>query len=73
MDLEDDSAVGSLERIEKAWESFTEESGELTVTAIGADCDCDGLNEGFAVTAEDYDAEMGCYFRAKIYFIDAFV
>ena len=72
MDLEDDSAVGSLERIEKAWESFTEESGELTVTAIGADCDCDGLNEGFAVTAEDYDAEMGCYFRAKIYFIDSY-
>lgn len=72
MDLEDDSAVGSLERIEKAWESFTEESGELTVTAIGADCDCDGLNEGFAVTAEEYDEDMEIYFGAKIYFIDSY-
>ena len=32
----------------------------------------DGLNEGFAVTAEEYDEDMEIYFGAKIYFIDSY-
>ena len=66
----DEEDIPADENLEEA--PFTEESGELTVTAIGADCDCDGLNEGFAVTAEEYDEDMEIYFGAKIYFIDSY-
>ena len=62
--------VGSMEMLENAWVTFLADSGEQEIMAVGADCDCDGLNEGFGVTAAGQD-EMGCY-GAKIYFIDAY-
>ena len=62
--------IGSVEMLESAWATFLANSGEQEITIVGADCDCDGLNEGFGVTAAGQD-EMGCY-EAKIYFIDSY-
>ena len=66
--------VGSKEILENAWSSVLASSDEpiVEITFIYDDCDDDGLYEAFAATAENYDEEMGIYFGAKIYFIDAY-
>ena len=63
-----------MEMLENAWATFLAGSGEEAITTwpIMDDCDDDGLYEAFAATAENYDEEMGIYFGAKIYFIDAY-
>ncbi len=62
---------GSSEILRARWDEFLESSGENEILYLEADNDCDGLLEAFAVTAGDYDADMGLYFDAKIYFINS--
>ena len=62
---------GSSEILRARWDEFLESSGENEILYLEADNDCDGLLEAFAVTAGEYDADMGFYFDAKIYFINS--
>ena len=62
---------GSSEILHARWDEFLDSSGENEILFLEADNDCDGLLEAFAVTAGEYDADMGFYFNAKIYFINS--
>ena len=62
---------GSSEILHARWDEFLDSSGENEILFLEADNDCDGLLEAFAVTAGEYDADMGFYFDAKVYFINS--
>ena len=70
-DNESDYEPGSSEILHARWDEFLDSSGENEILFLEADNDCDGLLEAFAVTAGEYDADMGFYFNAKIYFINS--
>ena len=70
-DNESDYEPGSSEILHARWDEFLDSSGENEILFLEADNDCDGLLEVFAVTAGEYDADMGFYFNAKIYFINS--